>query len=362
MDPTTIKSLVSGCTAIAHRVGWILVDLKDLEKRYADVEVGITLLTSHLGNIRAMINRLSQRLEKGAVKTFELENQFRSSLEACDLVIETIQNQVARAMSNSTPKLFKFGRKRKHLWDEGTVKEHQRQLDSQLQSLSVFIRATQLQSPIDQAATLRSQESTDILTKACDDAVVFSGKPRPSTSRPDSAISMSSVHLKSDRTPSNPHKGPLNALMRSRSTHQRNLSAISERSAFSEMDEERMSSTEQLPQLRSNGTHSSKHSRRRRNFDRWAPSNFQANEPQAVSVQEGKKPHAVPTKSNNDELQHGSTPAPLYKECDDEFLQCPNSTANVHDGHQFHRGYQDYTGDMTSRRPSSSYTLTGADE
>ncbi|KAF2816151.1 uncharacterized protein BDZ99DRAFT_458048 [Mytilinidion resinicola] len=329
MDPSTITSLVSRCTAIAHRVGWILVDLKDLEKRYVDVEVGITSLTSHLGNIRAMINRLSQRVEKGAVQTFELEKQFRSSLEACDLVIETIQSQVARALSSATPGLFKFGRKRKHLWDEGTVKEHQKQLNSQLQCLSIFIRAVQL-SPIDQAAALRSQDTTAILTEARDDAAVFSGKPKSSAGRPDSAISMSSVYLNNNGAASNPHKGPLHALMRTRSTHQRNLSAIPERSVISEVDEE-------LQDPKPNGTDGSRNSAARNHFKRWASSSkYQTNEPHALSVREDNRPQqGVPQNFNDPGFRNTPSPTPP----DEEFG----------------------VDDLALSRPSSSYTLTEVD-
>jgi hypothetical protein len=144
MDPVTIVTLVGSCTAIAQRLAATLVDLNDLRGRYKNVEQSIVMLSSQVALTNATISQLREWLEKPMPKSSQVNTELQSSLDACELVVSGIQDHISRVKVNSASGKLRFTGRIRHLWDENTVKEHERKLNSQFQVLILFLQVFQM--------------------------------------------------------------------------------------------------------------------------------------------------------------------------------------------------------------------------
>ena len=144
MDPASVVGLASACCTLAMKVTSTAKDLHDLRDKYASVEQNINFLISKLDLVGSSVSSLSRWLDDPSRLRLanDSEDSLRSSLKFCPIVVDGLNmhiSSVKQEHSRPGPR----GRVR-YLWNEDTINEHIRKLDSQINSLSLHLHVIQL--------------------------------------------------------------------------------------------------------------------------------------------------------------------------------------------------------------------------
>jgi hypothetical protein len=144
MDPVSVVGLASACFTLAMKVTSTAKDLHDLRDKYASVEQNINFLISKLSLVGSSVSSLSQWLEDPSRLRLanDSEDSLRSSIKFCTIVVDGINVHISSIkQEHSRPGLRDRAR---YLWNEDTINEHVRKLDSQINSLSLHLHVIQL--------------------------------------------------------------------------------------------------------------------------------------------------------------------------------------------------------------------------
>lgn len=145
MDPATIVGLVSSCLSLATTIGSTIKGLNDLRNKYKAVEQSTVSLISQVNIVRSSVDLLAQWLQNSSRRKLppESENSLKSAIDCCAAVIDGISKHVSYA-KEQPDEAATFKDKFLQVWNENTINDHVRRLDSQIGSISLWLQVSRL--------------------------------------------------------------------------------------------------------------------------------------------------------------------------------------------------------------------------
>jgi hypothetical protein len=141
MDPVTILSTIGTCMSIAKLTVSGLHSLCELKQKYDDVDLSVNGIVFKLQSIEFSLSLLENwaRDGKGRDADAKLVKQLELSIQSCVAVISGIHTK-ATAGAEATGMKDKL----RFLWNENTVRDFERDLDSQITAFNFLLTTTQL--------------------------------------------------------------------------------------------------------------------------------------------------------------------------------------------------------------------------
>jgi hypothetical protein len=145
MDPATIVGLVSSCLSLATQIGSTIKGLNDLRNKYKAVEQNTISLISQVNIVRSSVDLLAQWLQNPSRRKLlmESENSLKAAIDCCAIVIDGISKHVSDA-KEQPDETATFKNKFLRVWNESTINDHVRRLDSQIGSITLWLQVSRL--------------------------------------------------------------------------------------------------------------------------------------------------------------------------------------------------------------------------
>ncbi|KUJ21615.1 uncharacterized protein LY89DRAFT_379009 [Mollisia scopiformis] len=148
MDPISILTLTGTCVKLVSSFAGVVMQVDSIVKAYRDVPRDIVLLRSQVSTTKTSLDKLRRLLESNH-PCFQGEMDMETleiSLDACGIVVSDIQVHVTAVSQEVSGFRRKAWKRIQHLWDADAMKENERRLGLQLQSLSVLLTVCSLES------------------------------------------------------------------------------------------------------------------------------------------------------------------------------------------------------------------------
>ena len=145
MDPITGVGLVGAALGVADVVTKTLKSLVDLQTRYRNADLTVSLVIGQLSTIKAALDEISiwVRTSLAALPQHQqLVQDLGTSLEGCRLVIKIIDGRLEHLNRNTEHSLSTAG-KVTYLWEEHDMNLYSNHLNNQINALHLLLTALQ---------------------------------------------------------------------------------------------------------------------------------------------------------------------------------------------------------------------------
>jgi len=144
MDPVCgAVGLAAGVASIITVIGKSIVTLSNLRQKYKEAELNITLLTSHLQSVRAVLWRVQNWAECQSTGShhYQLMIDVEHSVDHCRILVEHINDQISKFEWDDG--LLRVGSKALFLLEDKATSELLTLLDRQINVLTLCVVASQ---------------------------------------------------------------------------------------------------------------------------------------------------------------------------------------------------------------------------
>ena len=146
VEPITTVGLVASCAALAKAAAQTITGVREMYKKYTGCEQYLQGLISRIETISTALEIMEDRMQLCEGMGDRAAEALKSALKSCDIVISDIDVHIKRVMPKEDRQGEKLKAKGKirHIFDEPMINGFQKDLDSQIQALQLFLTVLQL--------------------------------------------------------------------------------------------------------------------------------------------------------------------------------------------------------------------------
>ena len=145
MDPASVTALAGSVVGIVDVIGRSLSYLLDLQTKYRNANLTVSLLIGQLSTLKAALNQISEWITArlvGVPQHEQLVADLDISLEACKILILVLDNRISCLGRGATSELRAVD-KAQFLWEEKGMNDYLNHLNNQINALNLLLTALQ---------------------------------------------------------------------------------------------------------------------------------------------------------------------------------------------------------------------------
>lgn len=146
MDPCSVIGVVSASISIVTTIGSTVKGLSELRSKFTEADQSIRLLITELSTIKSALGLIYDWADNGLVISptqVELVDALDIAIDGCKEAMDALAEEVAHLVGSAAAEIIGFRIRTRYLWNEGTMKEHQGRLRSQVTALQFLVAAIQ---------------------------------------------------------------------------------------------------------------------------------------------------------------------------------------------------------------------------